>query len=76
MTGMSQFGASLSKIRNRDHVIWQLLPKIFGIIRDRGRPNAGHLGLAAPVNDELTLAAYAIDPLSCTGRDKLWKVRM
>lgn len=37
------------------------MPKIFAIIRDRGRPNAGHLGLAAPINGELTLSAYAID---------------
>lgn len=62
MSGISQFGASLSTIRNRDHVIRQLMPKIFAIIRDRGRPNVGHLGLAAPVNSELTLSAYAIDP--------------
>lgn len=62
MSGVSQFGASLSTIRNRDHVIRQLLPKIFAIIKERGRLGAGHLGLAAPVNEELTLAAYAIDP--------------
>jgi hypothetical protein len=61
MSGISQLSTSLSKVRNRDQVIRQLMPKIFAIIRDRGRPNAGHLGLAAPVNDELTLSAYAID---------------
>jgi hypothetical protein len=55
------FEPSISKIRNRDQVIRHLLPKIFAIIRERGRPGLGHLGLAAPVNDELTLAAYAID---------------
>lgn len=61
MSSIPRFGASLSTIRNRDHVIRHLMPKIFAIIRDRGRPNAGHLGMAAPVNDELTLAAYALD---------------
>lgn len=61
MRDISQLGVSLSTTRNRDHVIRQLLPKIFAIIRDRGRTNAGHLGIAAPVND-LTLSAYAIDP--------------
>ena len=61
MSSIPRFGASLSTIRNRDHVIRHLMPKIFAIIQDRGRPNAGHLGMAAPVNDELTLSAYALD---------------
>lgn len=47
--------------RNRKWVIHRLLPRIFGILSERGRSDLGYIGLAAHINGDVTIVAYEID---------------
>src|SRR6266436_106547 len=45
----------ISQPRHREEVIARLLPKIFGIISERGYPSRDHLGCSAELSGELVL---------------------
>jgi hypothetical protein len=44
---------SISKNRNRDNVISRLLPKIFGVVAERGNPRHNQRGCSAELEGEL-----------------------
>lgn len=54
---------SISKIRGREQVIRRLLPKIFGLLRERGRPDSDYLGIAVHLPEGVTIATC--EPESC-----------
>src|ERR1700676_1795983 len=46
----------ISKNRNRDNVIFRLLPKIFGVVAERGNPRHNQRGCSAELEGELALS--------------------
>jgi hypothetical protein len=46
----------ISKNRNRDDVISRLLPKIFGVVGERGHPRHNQRGCSAELDGELALS--------------------
>ena len=52
----------ISSVRNRDQVLKRLLPKVFGIICEKGQSPAGFPGCGATLDGELTLTGCHLGP--------------
>src|SRR5258707_7281782 len=52
----------ISSVRNRDQAIQRLLPKIFGIVSEKGHHLEGYPGCAAKLDGELTLMGCPLGP--------------
>jgi hypothetical protein len=53
---------SISKLKSREEVLAQLLPKIFGVICERGRKIDGFLGSSVQLDGDLVLTGSLLGP--------------